>query len=413
MEEIRMTTKELKRAEMLILIRSGKMKMDAGAKELEITKRHLRRLMRRYEKEGGAGLAHKSRGKKSGRAFREEIEEKIVELLRKNYNDFGPTFAAEKIGEDLGIKVSKEKIRQLQIREGLWQPKKQREKKYHPRRTRRSRRGELIQIDGSEHDWLEGRSPRMSLILFIDDATSEIPLGKFVKAETTKDYMRLTWKYIEENGCPEALYSDKHSIFRQNQKEGYLKGDLTQYGAALKELKIELICAHSPQAKGRIERSFGTHQDRLVKEMRLEKITTMEEANKFLKGYLKKHNKKFGVRPLYEENAHRRGEQLELDKIFTIKKQRRLSKGLSFQYKNIFYQLKNPRNKNRLQNQKIQILETLDGRIIVETLKGQNLEAIAYDEYRGEVQKTLDTKEIRSSWVNKKPLALKRNHPWR
>lgn len=410
--EIRMTTKELKKLDVLILVDRKKMKASEGAKELGVTRRHFRRLLRRYEKEGAAGLGHKSRGKKSKNAFSKDLEEKVVMLLMRRYYDFGPTFAAEKISEDLGRKISKEKIRQLQIKEGLRKVKKTKEKKYHPRRTRRSRRGELIQVDGSEHDWLEGRGPRMSLIVFIDDATSEIAVGEFVEAETTKNYMKLTKEYIEEKGLPQGIYSDKHSIFRQNQKEGYLKGDLTQYGTALKELGIELICAHSPQAKGRVERSFGTHQDRLVKEMRLVGIRTLEEANKFLKGYFKTHNQKFGVKPYDEENGHEK-KQVDLGRAFTIKEKRTLSKGLSFQYKNTFYQLKNPKNINRLQNQKIQVLETLDGKLKVETTKGEALEIEAYNEYKGRVQQTLDSKELGSLWTTKKRRKPGKRHPWR
>lgn len=412
MRDIRMTTKELKKIEVIALVNKGEMKMSEGARKLGLTKRHLRRLRRVYEKEGGEGIAHKSRGRRSWNAFPEKLEEEIAKLLHQRYSDFGPTFAAEKISEDLGRTVSKEKIRQLQIKEGLWKAKKKKEKRYHPRRKRRSRRGELVQIDGSDHDWLEGRGERMSLILFIDDATSEIPLGEFVRAETTKDYMRLTKEYIEENGAPEALYSDKHSIFRQNQKEGHLKGDLTQYGEALKELDIELICAHSPQAKGRVERSFGTHQDRLVKEMRLAGIETLEEANVFLKKYLVRHNKKFSIKPLSKENAHIEKEA-NLEKIFAIREKRVLSKGLSFQYKNVLYQLKNPREPNRLQNQRIHILEKLNGDLVIETHKGESLEVIPYNEYTGEVQKTLGVKEIGASWALKKTVRPKRKHPWR
>ena len=410
--EVRMTQKELKRVDVLIALNRGEMKMSPGAKELGITKRHLRRVRRRYEKEGVAGLAHKSRGQKSRNAFPKDLEEKIVDLLKNKYHDFGPTFAGEKISEELGIKISKEKIRQLQIKEGLRKVKKAKNKKYHPRRARRSRRGELVQIDGSEHDWLEGRGPRMSLILFIDDATSEILAGEFAKAETTKNYMKLTKKYIEEHGRPLGIYSDKHSIFRQNQKEGYLKGDLTQYGMSLKEVGIELICAHSPQAKGRVERSFGTHQDRLVKELRLAKINTLKEANKFLKGYLKRHNKKFGVKPLEEEDGHEEN-QVDLETAFTIKEKRTLSKGLSFQYKNTLYQLSNPKNINRLKNKKIQILEKLNGQLIVETTNGEELKIEKYNEYRGRVQQTLDTKELSILWPDKKARKRRKRHPWR
>ena len=212
---------------------------------------------------------------------------------------------------------------------------------------------------------------------------------------------------------PRALYSDKHSIFRQNQKEGYLRGDLTQYGRALKELGIELICAHTPQAKGRVERSFATHQDRLVKEMRLRRINNMEEANKFLKEYLKKHSKRFGVKPLIEEDGHKVAEKSELSKVFILKEKRTLSKGLSFQYKGVLYQIKKPRNPNRLQNQKVEICETLEGKLIVQTINGEDLEVTPYSEYTGEIQKTLDYKEIGTLWKGRTKKAPSRRHPWR
>ncbi len=413
MQEIKMTIKELKKVDILALITKGKMKMREGAEELGITKRHLRRLCRRYEKEGGKGIAHRSRGQASRNAFTAELNDQIVRLLHKRYYDFGPTFAAEKISEDIERQVSKEKIRQLQIKEGLWKSKKEKERKYHPRRARRSRMGELVQIDGSEHDWLEGRGGRMTLISFIDDATSETVVARFMPYETTSGYMELMKEYIDQRGLPRALYSDKHSIFRQNQNEGYLKGDLTNFGKALKKLGVELICAHSPQAKGRVERSFGTHQDRLVKEMRLAGVETLEEANNFLEKYLEKHNNRFGVEPLIKEDAHKaKGKEVDLNKVFSKREKRTLSKGLSFQYKNVVYQIKNPKNVNRLQNQKIEVLETLDGKLVVETRKGDSLEVISYCEYK-EPQRTIDTKEIGSLWANRKRSQPKKHHPWR
>lgn len=411
MQEIRMTRKELKHVDVLALVVNGKMTMSEGAKSLGITKRHLRRLRRRYESGGAEALVHQSRGKKGRNAFPEELRAKIVELLYSQYYDFGPTFAAEKISKDLKRKISKEKIRQLQIREGLWVAKKKREKKYHPRRARRSRVGELIQIDGSEHDWLEGRGAKMTLVSFVDDATSET-IARFMPKETTEGYMKLTKEYIEKKGRPRALYSDKHGIFRQNHKGKHLIGKMTQYGRALKELGIELICAHSPQAKGRVERSFGTHQDRLVKELRLAGINTLEEANKFLEGYLEEHNKRFSVKPLSKEDGHQEKKEIGLNKALSIREQRTLSKGLSFQYKNKLYQLKNQKNINRLQNKKVEIIERLDGRMIVE-LDGAALEVELYDEYRGEMQKTLGSKEIGSLWTTPKKRTTKKNHPWR
>lgn len=413
MREIIMTKRDLKKVEILTLISKNKMLMKQGARELGLTKRHLRRLRRRYEREGPGGVPHRLRGRPGNNTYSDELRRAMIKLLHEEYPDFGPTLAAEKISEKLGQKVSRERIRQIQIKEKLWKPKREKERRYYPRRPRRSRRGELIQIDGSEHDWLEGRGERCTLIAFIDDATSETLIARFAHRETTENYIQITKEYIDRYGVPKALYSDKHSIFRQNLGERHLQGKRTHFGESLQKLDIELICANSPQAKGRIERSFGTHQDRLVKELRLAKIDTMEEANIFLEGYLKKHNRQFSVSPAETENAHRKlPKEIDLKQTFSRKEYRTLSKGLSFQYKNTLYQINKPNSHNRLKNQKIQIIDSLDGKLTAVTLRGDPLEILPYCEYT-DAQRTVGSKEIGTLWKEKKSKKTPKRHPWR
>ena len=406
-----MTKKELDRIKVLILIEEGKLTVKNGAEALSLSIRQTHRLCRRYKKGGEKSLAHQARGKKSNRGLKEEIKNEMTNLLHQKYPDFGPTLAAEKISKELRISISRETIRRLQIEEGLWKPKRRKERKYHARRCRRSKVGELIQIDGSEHDWLEGRGPRMTLIIFIDDATSRLQIAYFVDAETTLNYMNLTKEYVECYGLPKQAYSDKHSIFRHTNKKTKEKGKLTNFGQALKELGIELICANSPQAKGRVERSFGTLQDRLVKEMRLANIQTMEEANIFLKNYVEEHNRKFAISPKEETDGHKKNEK-DLTKILSFRETRKVAKDLSFQYKNAVYQIKNPPYVNRLQNQKIGIRETLDNELIVTTKEGISLEVKLYNEY-SEEQKTVGTKELVALWPDKAKTKPSRHHPWR
>lgn len=408
-----MTIKELNIVEVLPLILNGNLTMKQGAEQLGMSKRQVRRLCRNYEQGGPQGIVHKSRGKRSRNAFSKQLNNQIIKLLHERYYDFGPTFAAEKISEDIDRTISREKIRQLQIAEDLWKPKKKKDRRHYPRRTRRSRLGELVQIDGSDHDWLEGRGERMTLISYVDDATSGTLVARFMPSETTHGYMLTMKEYIQRYGLPKALYSDKHGIFRQNKEEVRDSGKLTAFGKALQELGVELICAHSPQAKGRIERSFGTHQDRLVKELRLAGANTISEANSCLEKYLKKHNQSFSVPPANKESAHRNlSNDIDLNRIFTRREYRKISKDLSFQYKHILYQI-NSKSVNRLQHQKLEIRETLDGQLLFETMQGTLLEAVPYKEYSTSPQRTLDVKDLATIWPNKNTKKPGKNHPWR
>ncbi len=278
-----MSLKEVKRLEIVKKIISKRLKQREGASILNISERQVRRLVKSYKEFGELGLTSKKRGKASNRRISLDMETKITTLILDTYYDFGPTLAAEKLEELDNIKVSKETVRQIMIRAGIWKSKSKKRKKVHQLRERRSKSGELIQADGSPHDWFEGRRGKCTLIVFIDDATSEFMKLKFFESETTEAYATSLKEYIEEFGCFRALYTDKHSIFKINNNKDSLNGvKRTQFSRMLKSLDIELITANTPQAKGRVERANKTLQDRLVKELRLRNISTIEDANKFL-----------------------------------------------------------------------------------------------------------------------------------
>ena len=233
------------------------------------------------------------------RAYLEKVSglsrAQVARLIRTQYGDFGPTLAAEKLHERHEHRLSAETLRQWMIADGLWQPKSRKRARIHPRRPRRPCRGELVQIDGSPHDWFEGRGPRCTLIVFIDDAAGELMALRFAPAETTWAYMQTLQAYLNQHGRPVALYSDKHSIFRINHPEH--EGELTQFSRALKTLDIAPIHANTPQAKGRVERANQTLQDRLVKEMRLRAISDIDTANTFLRAFIEHYNQRFAVAP--------------------------------------------------------------------------------------------------------------------
>jgi len=285
---------------------------------------------------------HGNRGKVSHRKISDDVKSQAMDLVRQSYADFDPTFAAEKLNEQHGVKVSSETLRQWMIKEGLWSAKCKKHKPNHPMRERRPRIGELVQIDGSPHDWFEGRAAKCTLIVFIDDATSQLLDLQFHPSETIQSYMEGLRRYIKHFGRPVALYSDRHSIFTVNHKDAESGEQITQFGRALKTLDIEGITANSPQAKGRVERANQTLQDRLVKEMRLAGISSMEQGNQFLQKYMEKHNEKFSVQPASEDDAHRPvlHDENELDLTFSTHHKRKLTKDLAIQYNNTTFQLK-------------------------------------------------------------------------
>ena len=303
MDLIRMSQRDLTRIAVLSEVLAGQRTVVAAASVLEISILQAFRLLARYQELGGSGLAHRARGRDSNRKINAGIRAYAVELVRSHYRDFGPTLAAEALAERHGVHLGTETLRRWMIAEGLWLSRKQR-KRFHQPRLRRERVGELVQIDGSNHRWFEHRAEPCTLLVFIDDATSRLMQLKFVLSESTDSYFYALRGYLEAHGAPVAFYSDKHTVFRQN-RDAKGGAGMTQFGRALAELNIEILCANSSQAKGRVERVNRTLQDRLVKEMRLANIADIEGGNDFLPAFMQRFNERFAVPPANDGDLHR------------------------------------------------------------------------------------------------------------
>lgn len=301
MEEgiIAMSKKELTRLDIVQRVAGKQLRQVEAARLLSLTERQVKRLVRAWREQGALGLVSKRRGLPSNHSLDAAFKVQVLERLSSRYPDFGPTLAAEYL-RDEGFRVSKETLRNWMVEAGLWRAAKQRGRA-HPPRPRRPRLGELVQIDGSPHDWFEGRGPRCTLLAFIDDATSRVMAACFTRAETTQDYLNGIHAYVRAYGCPAALYSDRHGIFTKHDPED---AEPTQFQRATSSLDIATIQALTPQAKGRIERLFQTLQDRMVKAMRLAGIADIEAANEFLQTYLPVHNERFAVAPADTQDAH-------------------------------------------------------------------------------------------------------------
>ncbi|MBU1886029.1 ISNCY family transposase [Patescibacteria group bacterium] len=372
MGDIVMSDKEVNQIELFEKLARKEIKQGKVANILGLSVRQIKRKLRKYKLDGAKSLVNKSRGKVSNRKISQERIDKAITLIRDKYWNFGPTLANEKLLEIHKIKLSVEKLRQEMIKAGIWKPRKRRKAHVHQLRERRACFGELIQLDGSPHDWFEGRAPKCNLNVAADDATNTFSV-KFSKTETTQDYFKLLEEYIGQYGLPRAIYADKHSIFRVNTPSNLdlkkpSKHDkyerLTQFGRACKELGIELIFANTAQAKGRVEKVNYTFQDRLVKEMRLEGICSIEEANKFVPKYMKIFNKKFSKTPRSTVDMHRKlSKNIDLSSIFCLKETRILSKNLTFQRNNIIFQIKTKRTAFTLRKTQVTILERYDGSI--------------------------------------------------
>lgn len=318
MEElVIMSMKELKRLNVIQKLYDKRITQREAALQLSLSVRQIKRLYKRYKQYREKGLISKKRGKPSNHQLPKITKDQAVSLIFGNYIDFGPTLAHEKLKEKHSLNISVSTVRNLMILNNIWYPNKIKRKRVYQLRDRRSSIGELIQIDGSPHDWFEGRSKKCTLLSYVDDATGKLMELKFVPSETTWDYMDTTKNYLKKHGRPLAFYSDKHSVFRIN-KPTLGKDLLTQYGRFLTQLEIDLICANSPQAKGRVERVFRTLQDRLPKELRINHISNIKEANKFLPIFIKDYNKRFSKVAKSPINAHRTIDGFDLDRIFTL-----------------------------------------------------------------------------------------------
>jgi hypothetical protein len=308
---MKLSERERDRLKVLHEVEQGHLKQKQGAEQLRLSERGFRKLLRRYRQKKDAGVVHGLRGRRSKRRLLQKTARRVLQAVRKHYRDFGPTLAAEYLEKDLGIQLSRETLRQLLIREGIWKAKPRKLRQVHVWRARRSCRGELVQWDTSIHAWLEERGPeKMYLIALIDDATSRL-FARFVPADSTEQHMRVLWAYLERSGRPQSVYTDKASLFQPTLAPGWQQEEPgpkteTQMGRAFRELGIEWIAAHSPQAKGRIERCFGTLQDRLVKGLRRAGARTLEEANRYLEHrFLAEWNERFTVQAASDVDAHR------------------------------------------------------------------------------------------------------------
>lgn len=357
-----MSQKEVKRAQVLDMLKEDKISQQEAARRMGISTRQTRRLSKRYLREGLAGLASKKRGSASNRRLDETLRATVIELIGAHYRDFGPTLACEKLVELHDIRLSIESTRQMMMQAGYWKPRRGGTVCAHPMRERRARFGEMIQIDGSPHDWFEGRGERCTLLVFIDDATGKLTQLRFMPTETTLGYMRVLHDHILAHGVPVALYSDKHSIFRINAKEADPEAE-TQFSRAAQELGIECIHAHSPQAKGRVERANQTLQDRLVKEMRLAGINDMDSANAWLPGYIEDYNRRFAVKPKDASDAHLAypGAPAALVRILSVQVTKTLSKNLSCQHENRLLQVATTGTGLGLRGARVTVHEHFDG----------------------------------------------------
>lgn len=411
MRKFEMTKKELDRIEILKKVLDREWTQKKASEVLKISLRQTKRLCKRYKSNGPEGLMHQSRGRPSNRRMNEKTKDEVIEIMTKEeFNGFGPTLLQETLEEEMSIKVSREWLRRQMIANGRWQSKKVKKANIHPRRKRRARKGELIQLDGSYEDWFEDRGARCCLLVMIDDATSEIMAMRFVHHETTQDYLDLMKHYIERYKRPFALYSDRHSIFKVSKGESQ-KSEVrhSQFERAMKELGIEMIHARSPQAKGRVERANGTLQDRLIKKMRRKGISTIQEGNEFLEEYRKEHNLKFAKPAQSVEDAHAEmPSSINLDKILVIKNKRKISKNLEVHYQNIVYQLESKNNSRRMLGKEVTVIEGINGKVTFE-YQGKEIKHSIYQEIA--MRKTVfDHKELEVLAERKRPLTNIQKH---
>jgi hypothetical protein len=397
--------RELKRLHIIQKVLEGGITQRDASEVLRISDRQIRRLVKRVKIEGEKGVIHRSRGRASNRRISQKFKEKVLKLYRAQYQGFGPTLASEKLEERDSIAINDETLRVWLIESGDWHKSRKR-RAYRQWRERKQYRGEMIQMDGSHHDWFEGRGPQCVFMGYIDDATGRV-FGRFYPYEGTMPAMDSFRGYIKRYGLPMSVYLDKHTTYKSPGKPSFedeLNGTkpLSKFERALKELGVHVIHANSPQAKGRIERCFGTLQDRLVKEMRLQGIQDTEEANRFLAYYLPTYNRRFPVKPLGKDNLHRKiPKGLNLDSIFCMKTERALRNDFTVAHNRKLYQIE-----EKIRASKVIVQDRLDGSVVI-TYK--------------EIPLTFREITIRPVKEKKQPLVIKprktytppKHHAWR
>lgn len=377
---ITMAMQELDRLKVIQAVVDGLLKPGRAAERLGLTDRQVRRLVNRVRAEGPTGIVSRRRGQPANNRVSPDIAKMAMSLIRNRYHDFGPTLACEKLREIHGLYLAKETVRKLMADAGLWIPRKLRSASVYQPRNRRHCLGELIQIDGSDHAWFEDRAPACTLLVYIDDATSRLMHLHFTYSESTFSYFEATRAYLEQHGKPQAFYSDQATVFRCSRKEVKGGAGYTQFGRALYELNIESICANSSQAKGRVERANLTLQDRLVKELRLQSISTMSEANAYAPSFIDDFNRRFAKPPRNDWNAHRPVRQDEvLATIFSHRDKRKISNALSLQYDKTIYLIEDTEANRSLRGKYIDVYEYPDGRIELRATPTTTIAYVTYD----------------------------------
>jgi hypothetical protein len=409
-----MSRKELKRLHLVKKAIAGEVSQVKVAEVLEISDRQIRRLVRRVKEKGDEGIAHGLRGVVSNRRYDEGFKKKVIEIYKKKYKDFGPTLAREKLEELEEIKISSETLRKWLFGdediECVWRRKGRKHRQW---RERKAHAGEMVQMDGSRHDWFEGRGPECVLMGYVDDASSEV-FARFYKYEGTFPAMDSFRKYTREYGVPQSLYADRHTTYCSKDKlsiEEELEGKTkkpTQFERAVGELGVKMIPAYSPQAKGRIERQFRIFQDRVIKEMRLKRISNIEEANKFLEHYLPIYNERFSVKPIETADFHRPLRKgMKLDRIFCVKEGRVLRNDFTVSYEGKLYQVY-----DKIKAEKVSVEELMDGSISLyskeKRLKYKRIEYLPKKKIEAvKKTKTVVVDRVGKQWVPSK------DHPWR
>jgi transposase len=412
MDLLTMSKEELSRLEVMEQLQEKRMGQRTAAEVLGVSVRQVKRLLCAYRREGAAGLVSKQRGKPSHHQTAPETVRAALDLLKGRYAGFGPTLAHEKLVELDGMELCLGSVRKIMIEEGLWKAKRARKLEVHQMRERRACFGELEQMDGTDHDWFEGRSERCSLLVMIDDASGKLGALHFVAEESFFGYCALLRQYLDAHGRPAGLYTDKHGIFRVNIPNAGTGDNLTQFGRAMHSLEIPILCANTPQAKGRVERVNQTLQDRLVKEMRLRNISTMQQGNAYLPEFIADFNARFAVPPRSSLNVHRPLLKYhDLDQILAWQEPRTISKNLTVQFKNVVYQIQTDRPTYALHKAPVTVCENADGSIRI-LYKAKPLPYTIFQKQKRQAE-VVTAKQINHVLINQskahKPAP---NHPW-
>lgn len=371
MEEIvGLSGRERDRLVVLRQVKDGKLTQRKAAEQLGLSTRWVKKLMKRLKGEGDRGLVHRLRGRVSNRGHGGEVRQQAVKLVGERYADYGPTLASEVLARDHSIEVNRETLRQWMSQAQIWKPRRQKIKKVHVWRQRREQRGELVQWDTSEHPWLEGRGEKLYLIAMIDDATSELT-ARFARHDSTEQNLRLLWQYVERHGRPVEVYTDKAGLFQVNRPLHYNQHlppapEQTQIKRALGELGIGRIAAHSPQAKGRVERSFATMQDRLVKGLRRAEACTLEQANRYLwEVFEPEWKRRFAKPPASELDAHRAlRKDHHLASALSYVETRMVNNDYTLRWFGERYQIAKADVRPRMRTAKLRVEQRLDGALV-------------------------------------------------